>query len=411
MQLTSTQKKVIYSAGLIIAAGFFAFIIYILFFKAPEEEYVNINGELVPVSIFPEISLNLNLEPELENVNAFVGAPAIDKVAKGGATEAEIVLPDEATSTILAENGKDLQYYDAETGQFYRVKEDGELELLTDEIFKGVENVNWSNDSNEAVLEFEDGYNIYYDFEKGKQYTLPSEMEEFTFSPTDEQIGYKYLTDLKENRWLGIINPDGSNPYGIERLGENESQVQVNWSPSGNILATYQEYVDGSHQAIVPIGLNKENFKQMAVEGRQFEYQWSPNGEQMLYSSFSGSSDFKPSLSIVGVSGDEIGTNPTSLEINTWQDKCTFNGSSELYCAVPQSLPAGAGYDRNYANDIPDSIYKVDLNTGNKNLVAVPTDDLGSAQYTVESMYVSGDGKYLYFTDVNDKNIRKIQLK
>ena len=411
MTFTLTQKRILYSVALVAVAAIFGFIIYVVFFKPPAEEQVNVNGELVPVSVFPEISENINRPFEVENVNAFVGVPAIDTVAVGGNTLTETIMAEEAEQAMIAGNGTDMQYYDAEEGIFYRVTPDGEKIAMTDEIFKGVQEVEWSNDSNSAVLTFEDGFNIYYDFESKTQYTLPKEMEDFSFSPNDDQIGYKFMAIDEEDRWLGVINPDGSNPRGIVRLGDNEASVQVNWSPSGKALGTYQEYADGDRQSVVPLGLHGENYKQMMVEGRDFNYEWSEDGKQMAYSVFGAYSDFKPTLWVVDAQGEDIGKNRVPLEINTWADKCTFASSTDMYCAVPDSLPTGAGYAREMADQTPDSIYRINIQTGSKSLVAIPTNSTGTQQYTVEDMYVSQDGSTLYFTDVNTKNINKLKLK
>jgi len=386
------------------------FVIYVLFFKPAEKAYVNVNGQLIPVDVFPTINLNVNKGVKA-NINAFTGIPEIDKIANGRNTLTETLNTDIAQNATRANDGKSMQYYNAEDGKFYRIDENGNKVLMTDEIFKGVANVNWSNDSNAAVLEMQDGYNIYYDFNKKKQYSLPKEMEDFSFSPDNQQIAYKYMALDKEDRALGVINPDGSGVTSITGLGENADKVQVNWSPSGQAVATFQDYVDSGRQKVVPIGLHGENYKQMLVEGRDFQYQWDTTGQKMLYSIYNAESDFKPSLWIVDAQGEQIGENRINLQINTWQDKCTFGSSSTIYCAVPSSLDKGSGISRGVADNTPDSIYKIDLTTGAKSILAVPVDATGTTQYTIDSLYTSTDGATLFFTDKNNKNIHKIKLK
>ncbi|MFH0819061.1 MAG: hypothetical protein V1898_03645 [Patescibacteria group bacterium] len=411
MQLTDLQKKILYSALLIIVAIGMAIIIYIVFFKAPKEELINVNGELVPESIFPEINANVNQDIDVSNTNAFNGVPTIDSVARGSNTLTDTLTDESASDMTLSANGKDVQYYNSEDGKFYRINELGEKIAMSDEIFKGVNNVTWSNSSQSAVLEFDDDYNLFYDFEKKKQYTVPKEMEQFTFSPTDDQIGFKYMAIDKEDRWLGVMDPDGSNPRGLEKLGDNADKIEVNWSPSGKAVGTFNEYIDGNRQRVIPIGLNSENFKQMTVEGRGFEYAWSPTGKQMLYNVFGSYSDYQPTLWIVDAEGEQIGENRTALEMNTWVDKCTFSSKTQLYCAVPQTLPTGAGYARDVADNIPDNIYKIDLATGKKELMAIPINAFGTEQYTINNMQVSDDGATLFFTDVQQNNIHKLKLK
>jgi hypothetical protein len=236
-------------------------------------------------------------------------------------------------------------------------------------------------------------------------------MEDFSFSPDNQQIAYKYMATDKEDRALGVINPDGTGIIRITGLGDNADKVQVNWSPSGQAVATFQDYIDSGRQKVIPLGLHGENFKEMVVEGRGFEYQWDTTGKKMLYTIYNAESDFKPSLWIVDAEGDQIGENRINLQINTWEDKCTFGSSTTIYCAVPNSLDKGAGISPAVADDTPDSIYKIDLSTGAKSILAVPVDKTGSKQYTVDDMYTSTDGSTLFFTDKQNQNIHKIKLK
>ena len=79
------------------------------------------------------------------------------------------------------------------------------------------------------------------------------------------------------------------------------------------------------------------------------------------------------------------------------------------YCAVPESLPEGAGYVPEVADNTPDLIYKIDLTTGAKTLLARPTGDRNN--YTVEQLMVSSDGSVLYFVDKQTGRLYSIKLK
>lgn len=118
----------------------------------------------------------------------------------------------------------------------------------------------------------------------------------------------------------------------------------------------------------------------------------------MLYSVYNSSTGYRPNLYIVDAKGDAIGLNKESLNIQTWPDKCTASGAS-LYCAVPTSLPEGAGLAPESTKFVTDHFYRIDLNTGQKTRVAIPTGTDGSQQYNAEKLYLSKDGKSLYFTN------------
>jgi sugar lactone lactonase YvrE len=51
-------------------------------------------------------------------------------------------------------------------------------------------------------------------------------------------------------------------------------------------------------------------------------------------------------------------------------------------------------------------IYRINTQTGTKQLVAIPKDDV-----TISSLFVSPDGNNLYFTDKNNGSINKIKLR
>ena len=114
------------------------------------------------------------------------------------------------------------------------------------------------------------------------------------------------------------------------------------------------------------IGKNNENLKATYVEGYNVQSKWTNDGEQLLYSSISSKDNFNPRLWIVNARGNTIGTNRIDLGLNTFADKCNFAGETTLYCAVPDSLERGVGLQPDVNDGVSDTIYKIDLKTGQK---------------------------------------------
>jgi hypothetical protein len=114
----------------------------------------------------------------------------------------------------------------------------------------------------------------------------------------------------------------------------------------------------------------------------------------------------KPKLWIVAAQGDNIGKNRTNLELDTWAEKCTFASNKEIYCAVPNELPKGAGLFPELAKDSKDTLYKIDLSTGIKQQIAVP-----EGSYNISNLMVSDSQDKLFFTDAKDNEIYKIDIK
>jgi hypothetical protein len=413
MTLTPTTKRILYALVFLAAIVAIGYILYVVFF-APSQggnnqnQNQNVNGGIGGLPNINDILNNINSS----NTNGAAGIPGIDTVANGGLTETEVLTPQ--TDTQQPSQGADgsLRYYDATDGKFYKVDGNGKITQMGDAQFRGVENVTWADASNETILEFPDGSNVYYNLDTKKQVTLPKEFEAFDFSPNSSQIAFKYMNIDPERRVLAVSNPDGSSARTLESLGDHADRVTVNWSPTGKIAASYAEFIDLNRQEVGFVGLKGENFKGTIVEGRGLQSQYSEDGKNLLYSVYSSSTDYKPSLWIVGADGDAIGSNRKELQLNTFAEKCAFTAdSTTVYCGVPSDQKYGYGLEPDILNGVSDDIYKINLVTGTKTKVATPVGKNGQAIYSVDSMMVSTDGSQIYFRDKTTGQLVKMQVK
>lgn len=403
------HKKIFLITGFIAIVVILGYLLYAAFFKPVREETVPAEtGVITPGGlpaaetgpgqiIAPEEKQDLPTEP---------GASQASPKAQGGLTQTATVSDLPSAGATLASNGSDLQYYNRQDGKFYRVTKSGQVTALTDKVFHNVEAIKWSPNKNKAILEYPDGANIVYDFTADKQATLPKHWKDFDFSPSGDKIVMKSLGLDPDNRWLAVANDDGSKSIAIEPLGDKDATVYPSWSPNNQTIAMYTEGVDFDRQEVFFVGLNSENFKSTVVEGRGFEYQWDPKGEQLLYSVYSSSNDLKPMLWTVNAQGEAIGSGRASLNLETWAHKCAYATDTELYCAVPEKLEEGAGLFPELAQGTTDDLYKIDAQTGLKKLIAIPNGD-----YTMSNLIITNNGSDLYFTDETTQAIHKIKLK
>ncbi len=328
----------------------------------------------------------------------------VSAIADGGITKIQTMTKTPTLGSTLSDNGQ-IQYYDKNDGKFYRLDDNGNVIPLSDKVFFNVDEVTWAPDKNQAIIQYPDGNKILYNFEKKTQVTLPAHWQDFSFSPDSGQIISKSLGMDPENRWLVVANDDGSKATALENIGTNDKNVQVNWSPNNQIVATYTEGLDFNRQEVFFVGLNGENYKSTVVEGRGFESKWSTTGDKLLYSVYSTATDLNPQLWIVGASSDNIGQGRQSISLNTWADKCTFASNNEVYCAVPETLEKGSGMFPELADKTKDNLYKINLVTGTKELVAIP-----DGAYNISEVMVPADKDNLYFTDKTTGQIYKIDL-
>lgn len=411
-------KKISLLIGFVIICVLIGYGIYLLFFKPTSVAKPTTGDTTVSEGEFP----TSNEGSSSESINQAGGGlpkettnptepgtlitPLADTIAKGGVTQTTKISDAASFAPTLSQDGSSLYYYNQTDGKFYQLNNDGTATLLSDKTFYNVQNVNWAPNKQKVIIEYPDGANILYNFETQKQITLPKHWQEFDFSPQSDQIVAKSMGVDPENRWLIISNDDGSKAQAIENLGTEGDRVFSSWSPNNLSIALFTESLDFNRQKIYFVGKNHENFKATTVEGRGIDFQWTPSGDRLLYSVYNDQNNLKPELWIVNGAGDEIGSNRQRLDLQTWASKCTIANEDTVYCAVPKSLPEGAGLFPQLANESTDNIYKINLNNGSKQLIAVP-----NQEYNINNIIVSQSEKYLYFTDSATNNIHKINLK
>lgn len=350
------------------------------------------------------------------NANANVNLPpgvtpptgTISPVAAGGATSAPTLTQGTIVGASTA-GGNGVRFYDPSDGKFYQMQADGTRQALADVSYPSVQHVTWSPSGTDAILEFPDGAKVVYDFTQKKQFSLPRQMQEFSFSPDGGKIAGKFIGQTAADTWITTVNPDGSGLTGVEPMGDNADKVDIAWAPNNQVVALSRtgDAQGLFQQQVLLVGFHGENFSALNVNGRGFTYQWTPDGNRLLYSVYSDQTNYRPALYLVDAATDRVGANQQALNLATWADKCTMAGKV-AYCAVPQNLPDGAAFSRDLVSSNPDFIYQVNLSTGSSTLLAQPVGVDGTA-LTANNLTVSSDGRTLYFTD-NAGQLHEVRL-
>lgn len=335
--------------------------------------------------------------------------PETAQEAQGGPVQIKELDSGNNISPQISSDGSSVMTFDSYAGAFYRITPDGKAEKLTEQTFAGATDVTWSPNSERAIIEFLDDTNILYDFNRKQQIaTLPKHWEAFDFSPDSGNIAFKSIATNPDNNWFAIANADGSEGQELEQMGRKVNQFTPLWSPSDQIVGIYEKGIDADRKQLYFIGKYGENFQAITVEGRGIKAQWSPLGTHLLYSAYSAKSGFRPEVWVVDALGDTIGENRRKLNIQTWADKCGFADNTILYCSVPKNIPEGGGLLPVVAEEKSggEVIYKIDLTTGEKSLVAEPRSDV-----IAQNLQVTKDQTYLFFTDKYSGKLYTIQLQ
>lgn len=412
MNFFSQHKKFFLITGFLILVVILGYLIWKLFFSSPAPTLITpstlgtING-LPTASTGSPTGIESTGTGNLPNQNGLNDRPNPNEpnsLAVGGLTKTQALTTDPTLNPTLTPGGG-VQYYDTRDGHFYKIDNNGKISSLSDKVFYDVKNIVWAPNKDQAVLEYPDGRKILYNFQSQKQVTLPSYWQDFSFSPASDRLVSKSLGLDPENNWLIVSNADGSQAKTLENIGTNDKTVYPAWSPNKQVVAVYTQGVDFNRQEVFFVGLNGENFKSTIIEGRGFNSQWSTTGDRLLYSVYNTATNLNPELWIVDAQGDTISQNRQDLGLATWNSKCTFSSNTEVYCAVPESLPQGAGLFPELADQTKDNLYKINLETGVKELIAIP-----DGAYNISSIMVPADNGQLYFTDKTTKQIYQIKL-
>ena len=328
-----------------------------------------------------------------------------DLVASGGLTKTELVSQRPSFKPTMDNQGN-LSFLDLRDNKFYRLDDDGNLVSLSDRQFPNTVDVTWAPNGDKAVVKNAQGNKLIYDFNTDRQVPLPDHWDDFSFSPDSNELVGKSIGTDPSNRWLITFDDSGSNAQTIENIGKNEDKVYPSWSPNNQMVAMWTRGVDFNRQDVFFVGQHGENFKSTTVEGRGFQPKWSETGEKLLYSVYSSDTDMNPNLWVVNAESDSIGEKRTNLNLATWAEKCSFVGNDDVYCAVPENLPEGAGLIPEVAENTNDNLYHINLQDGSKNMIAIP--DRAS---NISEVMVDEDKDILYFTDNKTGQIYSINLR
>lgn len=413
--LTEKTKRILIIILFLTFVFFIGFLLYFVFFRSIKENIETANEQPTQnlLGKFDQTG-EITTEQDTEQTQEPDGLPSFEstqqeitttKTATGGITETQQLTTDGIDNIQLHQNGKDLTYYDKNDGKLYLMDENGNLQKMSEKTFFNVDKVNWSPTSDKAILEYPDGSNIMFDIKTQKQVTLPKNWEEFNFNKTGSEIAFKELSDNADLNWLSIANPDGSEKTSIEHMGINFEETTVSYSPNNQIIGYYLEPSGVNTTTAYFVSKNKENLKAALLTGFGVQTQWTENGDKLIYSAYSADTDYIPELWIVEAQGDNIGRNRINLGLKTSADKCTIANQTTVYCAVPQTATYGMGLEPAVDAEVPDDIYKIDLNTGLKTKVG--TTDINA---NIKKLMVNKTNDTLFLIDTQNNNLHKMKL-
>ncbi|MFH1456504.1 MAG: hypothetical protein ABIF17_00105 [Patescibacteria group bacterium] len=424
MNIFIQYKKLFIIVGfIVISLGLLFLLIWIFFI--PEKPGPGEPGYMPSGAYLPEIGEGSNLQnlidsgqlPSAENIPAKETETRTqqrepDTIARGYETYTLPITANKVIGMTLSSNKQGVAFYDKIDQQFYRLSADGKDKIpLSSEKFYNVQDVVWAPDATRAIITYPDGINVFYDFSTKKKVTLPTQLADIEFAPSTDKIGFKFDTSDPDSNFIGVAKPDGTQAQVLEETADQGRFFQVEFSPSEEVAAFYQQPTSANSSEIFLVGQQGENFKSFEINGTRFESKWSPKGTRLLYDVVMAERGFRPMLWTVSVSGSLVSSYKTNLGLYTWVNKCAFVSETEIYCAVPKSMPEGAGLYPESLDSADDVIYHIDLSANRKDIVADPVLQESDVEFKIASLEISSDKQFLFFFDKNSEKIYSIKLK
>lgn len=272
--------------------------------------------------------------------------------------------------------------------------------------FDGVEDINWDNNCQKAILKIRADFYMYY-LNSDKAEKMKSGIDEIVFSALGDKIIYKYYDPSSKTRSINIANPDGTSWDELRKLDFQKVDFQIN--PSNGDIGFFQtpdSFVGGEFSIM---NFSGENLRKITQPKYGANFLWSSDGDKILTSFVSERGGNKLELGVMNSSGGEY----QALGFPSVADKCVWSSDNvNLYCAMLSSPQPQVVLPNDWQNSklaSSDTFWKIDTKSGKKTrLVELSeiTDSLDS-----EKLFLDNDERFLFFTDKNSGSIYRINLQ
>ena len=368
---------------------------------------------------FGKVNTDNNTNSTLDSEQNNLIKNSADEINKKSEAKLKQIYPKPiAGSTFNSDKNTILRFIDREKGNLYEynILKQEDPERITNTTIAKVQDVSWPENGNNLILRFLDNDNNVNNYS--------GEIKIST--STDGTIGeIKTGSILTMNSIQSVINPSGdkifelinkvnkNGSYGLisSTKGENKKQIfdsplslfNINWV-NDNIITftTKPSYEDKG--ILYFFNIKNNSFDKIFGDIIGLITNTNKTADLVAYS---GNDDKNFSLNIYNTTKNES----TKLNISTLADKCVWskNNTKILYCAVPKNIPNGNYPDDWYQGTVSfnDDFWMINTEEGTTKLLYENKDDSNMDAFDLK---LSGDDKYLSFTNKNDLSLWLLDL-
>lgn len=299
-------------------------------------------------------------------------------------------------------------FIDRSNGNAYEITEQNDLLRLTGETLSGIQEAFWGKDKSGDRL-----ITKFYRF--NQSITLSSLIKD----EASTDLGSLKNQALGTNISAIAISPDRAKFFTLESSGEgvigyindwtgkNKKKVwsfpytdwQASW-PKSDIVSLTSTPSARSSGYLYFLNLNTGSFVKIISGVTGLTTSVSPDASKVIYS--------RNSLGLIDLYLYEIATKKTSpVGLKTLPEKCSWQNSDTLYCAVPKTITTSQYPDNWYQGKISfsDDIWKIDLKQKTTVLVVPIKESLD-----LVSLVVAPKRGWIYAINKTDNSIQSFSL-
>jgi len=313
----------------------------------------------------------------------------------------------EVVSPAISEEKNTIKYIIKDGGNLYQTDLNGENSQEIKFVpLSGLIKTLWSKDQQKFINIYQDQFGtkrFFYDIAAQHTAPLNTSITWLDYSKDQDKIAYHYLDPTSGLNSIATANPDGT--FAKTIVNTRLRDVRLSWvSEDKIVVSTAPSGI--SPNILYSVDLNKPKFEKILDNIYGMTSLWAQNGSMFL---FSQTNDKGGDLKLM--SSNASGLNIQNTGLKTLPEKCVFSDDSiNVYCAEPQNIPDSAIMPDDYYKrtlSLNDKIWKINLRTNKKDLLY--EFNVGK-DFDVGDMYVTKDGKYIYFINRNEGFLYRLEL-
>lgn len=391
------KAVVILAIIFLLIVGTLGFLIY--------SKYYNSNSagsQLTTQSSASQQSFGANNATGQTPANNVPPSSSTNSAAANGGKNFVKLTDDQVVSPVLFYNGQGVTYFTSQ-GQLFQANfstTTNQLQIGSKLPFDvqakpGITKVFWPNQGDNfiAQLSGSNGSAAFSFFDSAaRTYTdLPSQVESLDWLPSGKQIYYVWLDKGKAT--LNVGDPNTQNWKYIADMWETDDTISV--SPDGRNILYYEQGTGSSTNPIYMTTPDGKLWRTLVSSGFNKGVLWSPDSQKFLF----GKKD--PTATTFQLWSYNLLTGEAkNLGVNTTPDKAVWAKDSQtVYAAAPKNIMTAG---QSLSSDV---FYKVDSQSLTKQQY-----DPGSLTIDGRNLFLSQDGRYLFFKNAQDGGLYYLNL-